>query len=64
MALATTSATLAALPVLAPRHGRLPEFAVLVSANAVATLVRFLLLRAAIDRTDAGRQWTASPTGP
>jgi putative flippase GtrA len=58
VALAITSAALAALPIVAPHHGRLSELAVLVAANAVATLVRFLLLRAAIDRTDAARQST------
>ena len=66
VALAITSAALAALPIVAPRHGRLSELAVLVSANAVATLVRFLLLRAAIERPDTSRQSTAAltPTPP
>ncbi|HEX7612712.1 MAG TPA: GtrA family protein [Candidatus Limnocylindrales bacterium] len=63
-ALAITSASLAVLPILAPRHGRLSEIAILVAANAVATLVRFLLLRLAIDRDrfDRGRQVPADPT--
>jgi len=64
VALATTSASLAALPIVAPHHGRLLEIAVLVAANGVATLVRFLLLRAAIDRDrfDRSRRAPATPT--
>lgn len=50
VALAITSAGLAALPIVDPHHGRLSEIAVLVGANALATLVRFLVLRLAIDR--------------
>jgi len=50
VALTITSVSLAALPIVAPRHGRLTEIAVLVAANAAATLVRFLLLRLAIRR--------------
>jgi putative flippase GtrA len=50
VALAMTSASLATLDVVAPHRGRLVEIAVLVAANAAATLVRFLLLRLAIDR--------------
>ena len=53
VALAITSASLAVLPIVAPRHGRLSEIAVLVAANAAATLVRFFLLRLALDRTRA-----------
>ncbi len=49
VALAITSASLAILGAIAPQHGRLTEIAVLVVANVVATLVRFLLLRLAID---------------
>ncbi len=48
-ALAITTASLVGLSVAAPRHGRLSEIAVLVAANALATLVRFLILRLAID---------------
>jgi putative flippase GtrA len=51
IALAITSAALAILPILDPRHGRFAEIAVLVAANAAATLARFLLLRLAIDRS-------------
>ena len=40
VALALTSASLAALDVLAPHRGRVTEMAVLVAANAAATLVR------------------------
>jgi putative flippase GtrA len=48
-ALAITTASLAALSFAAPRHGRLSEIVVLVAANGLATLVRFLILRLAID---------------
>jgi putative flippase GtrA len=55
-ALVITSAALAGLDFIAPRHGRLTEIAVLVVANAAATLVRFLLLRSAlIDRARSAR---------
>ena len=55
VALAITSASLATLGATAPQHGRLTEIAVLVVANVVATLVRFLLLRLAIDRVRDAR---------
>jgi putative flippase GtrA len=48
VALAITSGSLASLGILAPHHGRLSELAVLVGANAVATLVRLFVLRFAI----------------
>jgi putative flippase GtrA len=48
VALAISSASLAALDIVSPRPGRFSEIAVLVAANAVATLARFLLLRGAI----------------
>jgi putative flippase GtrA len=54
VALAVTSAALAALPLVSPRHGRLTEIAVLIAANAAATLVRFALLRLAIARDGYG----------
>ena len=44
--LALTNGALALLSALAPRSGRAVELAVLITANAAATLVRFLLLRA------------------
>jgi putative flippase GtrA len=50
VALALTSVSLAALDVVAPHRGRLTELAVLVAANAAATLVRFALLRAALKK--------------
>lgn len=50
VALAITSVALGGLDFIAPHHGRLTEIAVLVVANAAATLARFLLLRLAIDR--------------
>jgi putative flippase GtrA len=49
-ALAITSVSLVVLTVIAPHHSRLTELAVLVGANAAATLLRFLLLRLALDR--------------
>ena len=52
VALVITTASVAAMDVLAPHRGRLGEIAVLVAANAIATLVRFLLLRLAIDSRD------------
>jgi putative flippase GtrA len=56
VALAITSAGLAVLPIVDPRHGGRSEIAILIAANAVATLVRFLLLRLALDRSDVVRQ--------
>lgn len=50
VALAVTSASIAVLQATAPHASRLVELAVLVSANALATLVRFLLLRTLIGR--------------
>jgi len=47
-ALAITTASLALLTLASPRHGRPAEITVLVAANALATLVRFLILRLAI----------------
>jgi putative flippase GtrA len=55
VALTLTSASLALLDVVAPHRGRLTEIAVLVAANAAATLVRFFLLRLAIDRVQEDR---------
>jgi putative flippase GtrA len=62
VAMAITSASLAVLPIIAPHHGRLSEIAVLVAANAVATLVRFLLLRLAMERGFERRR-RVPPTG-
>jgi putative flippase GtrA len=61
-ALAITSASLVVLASVAPRHGRLTEIAVLVAANAMATLVRFLLLRLAIDPPRV-RRLPSAPAG-
>jgi putative flippase GtrA len=49
VALVITTAGVAAMDVFAPHRGRLGEIAVLVAANAIATIVPFLLLRLAID---------------
>ncbi|OGN81103.1 MAG: hypothetical protein A2X23_05200 [Chloroflexi bacterium GWC2_73_18] len=50
-ALAITSASLAVLDLAIPDPSRTAEITLLVAANAAATLVRFLLLRLALDRT-------------
>ncbi len=50
IALAITSGSLAALDAVTPHPGRALEVAVLVFANALATLVRFLMLRMALVR--------------
>ncbi len=55
VALAVTSGSLGILDVVAPHRGRLTEIAVLLAANAAATLVRFLLLRLVIDRAWSDR---------
>jgi putative flippase GtrA len=62
VALAITSVSLAVLPIVDPRHGGRSEIAILVAANAVATLVRFLVLRLAIgsNRFDRSRQAPAA----
>ena len=59
-ALSITSVSLVVLTAVAPHHGRLTEVAILVLANALATLVRFVLLRLAIDRPRDARQSAAS----
>ncbi len=50
VAIAITTASIAVLGAVAPSHGRAIELAVLVAANALATVVRFVLLRTWIDR--------------
>lgn len=55
VALAVTSASLGVLDVVAPHRGRLTEIAVLLAANAAATLVRFLLLHLVIDPARSDR---------
>ena len=45
IALAITTASVSLLSALAPQAGRLTELAVLVVANALATVARFFLLR-------------------
>lgn len=51
VALGITSASLAALDFARPRPGAALELAVLVAANALATLVRFMLLRGVIGKS-------------
>ena len=50
VAIAITTAAIAILGAVAPRHSRAIELAVLVAANALATVVRFVLLRTWLDR--------------
>ena len=53
VALVITTASVWVMDLLAPQRGRFFEIAVLVGANVAATVVRFLLLRIAIDRRRA-----------
>lgn len=64
VALALTSAGIVLLQAVAPHAGRTVELAVLVSANALATLVRFLLLRTLIGRGLAAAPVPAGAPGP
>jgi putative flippase GtrA len=59
-ALVITSASLVILSAVMPGHSRTAEITILVFANAVATLVRFVLLRLAINR-DRNARVPASP---
>jgi putative flippase GtrA len=61
IALAITSASIGLLQAAVPHPGRALELAVLVAANALATLVRFILLRSWIDRGQAVSPQTVSP---
>jgi putative flippase GtrA len=63
VALAITTAAVNLLTILAPGAGHLVELAVLVSANALATVARFILLRAWIagDRRPVGQSITSNP---
>ena len=56
-ALLLTSSSIALMDVLVPNRGRVLEVGVLVGANAAATLVRFLLLRLAIERPATSEPW-------
>ena len=62
-ALAITSASLAVLTVVAPGAPHAIEVVILVAANAAATLVRFLLLRLALDQGRPRGSGTVQP-GP
>ena len=64
MALALTSGALVVLGALAPGSDRSLEVLVLVFANGLATLVRFLLLRAMIGRGLAGAPSSSDARGP
>jgi putative flippase GtrA len=63
-ALVITSVSLAVLNIVVPDAPHAFEVAVLVVANAVATLVRFVLLRFALDRGRARDPRTAAHPGP
>ena len=60
-ALLITSASLVVLGAIAPGHGRTTEIAVLVFANGVATLVRFVLLRLAMKRNSGAQMPALQP---
>lgn len=60
-ALLITSVLLVILSAIMPGHSRTAEIAVLVFANAVATLVRFGLLRLVIDRDRNARMPASAP---
>jgi len=61
IALVITTGAVIALAVLVPRAARPLEIAVIVAANVLATVVRFLVLRAAIapDRTSPAQPTSA-----
>ena len=61
VALVITSASIGLLQAFVPHPARLLEVTVLVAANVLATLVRFLLLRAWIDRGATIAPRSASP---
>ena len=63
LALTITSGSIVLLEAVAPSAGRLAEMAVLVIANAVATLMRFLVLRRAIDGLDRPTISSVIPEG-
>jgi putative flippase GtrA len=60
VALVITSASLVILSAIMPGHSRTAEIAALVFANAVATIVRFVILRLAMNR-DRNARMPASP---
>jgi putative flippase GtrA len=59
-ALAVATVSLATLDVLAPRRGPAMELAVLVTANAVATLMRFVVPRRAIQKSSGFQERAAA----
>jgi putative flippase GtrA len=59
VALAVTTASVAVLALVAPHAGQAVELAVLIAANAAATVARFVVLRTWI-RSDAGTPVTGS----
>ncbi|MGY5885087.1 glycosyltransferase [Modestobacter lacusdianchii] len=64
LGLALTSGTLAALHAVTPSPARGTEVLLLVAANAVATLLRFLLLRGWVFRTHPATAPTPEPAVP
>jgi putative flippase GtrA len=59
VALVITSASIGVLYAVSPHPARIVEVSVLVAANVLATVVRFLLLRQWIDRPTRG--WRGAP---
>ncbi|MEU2351176.1 dolichyl-phosphate beta-glucosyltransferase [Modestobacter sp. NPDC049651] len=64
LGLLLTSGSLAALHAATPHPGRLPELALLLAANAAATLLRFLLLRGWVFRARRGPDRTTPVPDP
>jgi putative flippase GtrA len=64
LGLALTSGALAGLHALTPTPGRSTELAALVTANALATLLRFLLLRGWVFHTRAAPSPAPGPATP
>jgi putative flippase GtrA len=61
IALAITTAAVAAMDILMPHRGRIAEIGVLVAANGLSTVIRFAFLRTAIDhRPSPARTRTSS----
>jgi putative flippase GtrA len=63
IALAITTVSVELLHATVPDAGRVAEIAVLVTANAAATAVRFLILRQALERRAGARPGLPPPAG-
>jgi putative flippase GtrA len=60
IALAITTAAVAAMDILMPHRGRVAEIVVLVAANGLSTVLRFAFLRIAMDRRSSPARTTMS----